>query len=165
MATEAKLVAALEQIVLIVRGVRVVALDTLAFQSDLVRAAWVLRQYPAMARQADPAHFGGQLFRKFRRMGTVTRRASRLHDRCVDEWFFQLLLEVSMACQTDLLLGARLQSEPAFLAFLAFRAFFFILICFRRLGRFRRLLCRFSMRLRRKTKAYYRKNHDNHFRS
>jgi hypothetical protein len=160
MATVAQLVAAFEQIVLIVRGMRIVALYTLAFQNYLVRAACFLRQNAAMAGKADPARLGRQLFRKFRRMGAVTRRASRLHNGGVDERFFQLFLERSVAGKADLLLGARFQPESAFLAF-----FIIVLTCFNRLGCFRRLLCRFSIRLRRKTEAHYRKNRYNRFRS
>ena len=144
MAAVAQLVAAFEQIVLIVRGVWIVALYTLAFQSDLVRAACLLRQYPDMARQADPAHVGRQLFRIFRCVRAVTSRASHFYRR-VDERFFQLFLEVRMARQADLLPGIRFQPE------FTLGTFFTDLLCFCRLGCFRRLLCRFRIRLRRKT--------------
>jgi len=157
MAAVAQLVAALEQIVLIVCGVRIVALYALAFQGDLVRAARVLRQYRAMARQADPAQVGRQLFRIVRCMGAVTRRASRFYRR-VDERFFQLSLEVRVARQADLLPCIRFQPE------FTLGTFFTDLLCCC-LGRFRRLLCRLRIRLRRKTEAHYRKNRDNPFRS
>jgi len=158
MAAIAQLVAALEQIVLIVRGVRIVALYALAFHSDLVRAACFLRQYPGMARKADPAHLGRQLFRIFRGVRAVTSRASRFYRR-VNERFFQLSLEVRVARQADLLPGIRFQPE------FTLSTFFTDLLRFCRLGCFRRLLCRFRIRLRRKTEAHYRKNRDNPFRS
>jgi len=117
MAVVAQLVAALEQIVLVLRGMGIVALDALAFQCDFVQAARVLRQYPTMAGEADPAHFGRQLFRKVRRMGAVTGRTSRFNQRRVDKRFFQFFLEVGVARQADLSLGVRFQPEFAFLAF------------------------------------------------
>ena len=163
MTSVAQLVTAVQEIVLILGGMRVMTLDTLAFQGDFMRTASVLRQNFSMAGETDPAHFSRQLFGEFRRMGVVTRRASRFQDRGVDERFLQLALEVGMAGEAYLLLGSRLQPEPAFLAFLAFLgflAFLRILRCFCRLGRFRRLLRRFRVRMRRETEAHGRKNSD-----
>jgi hypothetical protein len=84
-----QIVAALEQVELVVRGVRIMTLNALAFESDLVSAARVIRQYPFMACNADRAYTRRQLFWKVRRVGTVTSYTPRFIDGRMDKGLFQ----------------------------------------------------------------------------
>jgi hypothetical protein len=128
MAAVTQIVAALEQIELVVRGMRIMTLNTFAFESDLVGAARVILQYPFVARNADLAYLCRQLFWKVRCVGTVTRYTPRFIDRRMDKGFFQEILERRVACQADFLLCARLQPEFSLITFSAW------LRCLRDLG-------------------------------
>jgi hypothetical protein len=99
------------QVVFVLRGMRVVAFHAVSFRRHLVRTARVPRDDIVVAGETDGIH----ILRKHLPVGGGVRivavGAVPCLDRRMDERKFQLLLECFVTGQTDLPLGSGLQTE------------------------------------------------------
>jgi hypothetical protein len=101
MTSKAQLVAWTEQMLFIVRGMRVMTLDTLPFGRYLVHALCLGRDYIVMACEANFVGIGGQQFAVIRRVRVVATRAVSVLERRMDKLFFQFDLECGMTGETN----------------------------------------------------------------
>ena len=101
MTSKTQLVAWTEQMLFIVRGMRVMAFDALPFGRYLVHALCLGRDYIVMACEANFVGIGGQQFAMIRRVRVVATSAVSVLERRMDKLFFQLIPECDMTGEAN----------------------------------------------------------------